>query len=190
MNMRRTLSALLTFLAVVTAAPDAGAGADRYAVQHHAGLFVVLQRNDELRQVAAEGCLLGAHQSFAERWRDVFESGPVPAASFCLTAFSAALQRGELDALLARYRAPTADAGAAGLALATGFLDGFLTPERYARYLSAPNAMVQQLTGACLALAASRKDCLIAGAIQGLVERRFVEANPDLRSSQFAHILK
>lgn len=177
-NKERSMRALqsLSVAVVITAAIPANAAADgvsAFKTHHHHALFSALMQDGEVRRLAADGCLVGAHEEYARTWRSAFESGPISSTSFCITALSASLQRGELDALLSQYSLPDDAPEASALALATGFLDGFLEPRRYAAYLSAPDHVVQDLTARCLALSGARKDCLIAGAIQGVVERNY-----------------
>lgn len=160
------------------------------AAHHHSGVFVALQRNDETRRLTAEGCMLGRGAEFARQWQGVFRSGPVGAEALCITALSAVLQRLELGPMVSGYTLPEGDARIGGIAFATGFHDGFLTPERYADYRAAPAEMVERLTTGCLALQGKRKDCLIAGALTAIAEREFIEANPELRDQEFGAILR
>lgn len=157
--------------------------------RRHVAFSVAFQRNDEIRHLSAEGCMLGAGERMAQQARGLFdENFPPTTDEFCITALSASLERGELTALTTKYALTKEDPRNAGIAFATGFHDGFIKPERYAAYRAAPQAMVTRLRTTCLLLQGKRKDCLIAGALQGIAERRFLEANPDIRQNEFEFI--
>lgn len=186
--MRLGSAGLAVFLLVAWLMSPALAGAG--ASHHHAGTFVFLQRHPQAMQEAAAGCMLGTKDRAAALFDGIFASGPVDPIDFCITALSASLQRGGLEALLTRYGTPGTSPQESGIAFALGFRGGFLVPDTYSAYQPADAALLQRLTEDCLALRGTRKDCLIAGGLQGAAERQFAVETPELRQMELRYTRK